>query len=134
VLGLRGVVEAVHGRDEDIPFSELMKLGGPDSLRGYQLDRFRDNVSALATIEYRYPVHQMVSGELFVDAGRVGRSYGDIFDRNALEDFHYGGGLGFVFHSDDSIWFKAQAAYGEELLFFLSTDPLRAFRKRHKRL
>jgi hypothetical protein len=91
-------------------------------------------VSALATIEYRYPVHQMVSGELFVDAGRVGRSYGDIFDRNALEDFHCGGGLGFVFHSDDSIWFKAQAAYGEELLFFLSTDPLRAFRKRHKRL
>ena len=134
VLTFRGSVEAVHGRDEDIPFSELMKLGGPDSLRGYQLDRFRDKVSALGTIEYRYPVHEIVSGELFVDAGRVGRDYAEIFDRDGLEGFHYGGGLGFVFHSDDSIWFKAQAAYGEELLFFVSTDPLRAFRRRHKRL
>ncbi len=134
VLSIRTTLEAVHGDDDQIPFSDLMKLGGPTSLRGYQLDRFRDKLSALGTLEYRYPVHQMVSGEVFLDVGRVGQSYAEVFDREGLEDFHFGGGLGFVFHSDDKIFFKAQAAYGEELLFFLSTDPLRTFRRRDKRL
>lgn len=134
VLSIRTTLEAVHGDDDEIPFSELMKLGGPRSLRGYQLDRFRDKLSALATLEYRYPVHQMVSGEVFLDVGRVGQTYTEVFDRNGLEDFRFGGGLGFVFHSEDKIFFKAQAAYGEELLFFLSTDPLRTFRRRDKRL
>ena len=76
----------------------------------------------------------MVSGEVFLDVGRVGRTYTEVFDREGLRDFHFGGGLGFVFHTDDDIWFKAQAAYGEELLFFLSTDPFRTFRRRDKRL
>jgi len=134
VLSIRTTLEAVHGDDDEVPFSDLMKLGGPNSLRGYQLDRFRDKLSALGTLEYRYPVHQMVSGEVFLDVGRVGRTYTEVFDREGLKDFHFGGGLGFVFHSDDDIWFKAQAAYGEELLFFLSTDPLRTFRRRDKRL
>lgn len=134
VLSIRTTLEAVHGNDDDIPFTELMKLGGPNSLRGYQLDRFRDKLSALGTLEYRYPVHQLVSGEVFLDVGRVGRTYTEVFDREGLKDFHFGGGLGFVFHSEDKIFFKAQAAYGEELLFFLSTDPLRTFRRRDKRL
>jgi len=134
VLSIRTTLEAVHGNDDAIPFTDLMKLGGPNSLRGYQLDRFRDKLSALGTLEYRYPIHQMVSGEVFMDVGRVGQSYTEVFDREGLQDFHFGGGLGFVFHHDDKIFFKAQAAYGEELLFFLSTDPLRTFRKRYKRL
>lgn len=134
IVGLRTTLEAVHGDDDDIPFSELMKLGGPNSLRGYQLDRFRDKISALATLEYNYPVHEFVSGEAFLDVGRVGQTYTEVFDRDGLKDFHFGGGLGFVFHNDDKVIFKAQAAYGEELLFFLSTDPLRTFRKRYKRL
>jgi outer membrane protein assembly factor BamA len=134
VLAFRAIVEAVHGQRDEIPFTELMRLGGPKSLRGYQLDRFRDKVSAMGSVEYRYPVHQLVSGEVFLDAGRVGRDYTEVFDREGLRDFHLGGGLGFVFHSEDKMWFKAQAAYGEELLFFISTDPLRTFRRRHKRL
>lgn len=134
ILSLRGVLEAVHGRDEEIPFSELVKLGGPTSLRGYQLDRFRDKLAAHGTLEYRYPVHELVAGEVFLDVGRVGRSYSEVFDREGLKDFRLGGGLGFVFHNEDKMFFKAQAAYGEELLFFLSTDPLRTFRRRHKRL
>lgn len=134
VLSIRAVLEAVHGDDEDIPFADLMKLGGPTSLRGYQLDRFRGKISARGTLEYRYPVHQMVAGEVFLDAGRVGHDYADVFDREGLEEFHFGGGLGFVFHDEEKIFFKAEAAYGEELLFFLSTDPLRTFRSRHERL
>ena len=54
VLSLRGLVEAVHGKNDEIPFSDLARLGGPVRLRGYQLDRFRDKIATLATIEYRY--------------------------------------------------------------------------------
>lgn len=133
-LSFRALIEGVYGTDEDIPFADLPRLGGPVRLRGYQLDRFRDKIATLGTIEYRYPVHDMVSGELFFEAGRVGSGYQEIFGRDGLADFHYGGGLGFAFHNRDKLYFKAEVAYGEELLFFLSTDPLRVFRTRHQRL
>ena len=64
----------------------------------------------------------------------MGGSYQEIFDRNGLRGFHHGGGFGFAFHNQDQLYFKAEVAYGEELLFFFSTDPLRVFRGRHKRL
>jgi outer membrane protein assembly factor BamA len=132
VLSLRVVTEAVHGRDADIPFSELIKIGGPERLRGYRLDRFRDRVGAVATAEYRYPIHQLVSGELFFDAGRVGRTHASVFGQ--LEDLRYGGGLGFVFHDADKVLFKLEVAQGEDLTFFFSTDPLEAFARRDQRL
>src|SRR5690606_34113557 len=123
-----------HGRDEQIPFADMIKLGGPTSLRGYQLARFRDKISISGSLEYNYPVHEMVSGEVFLDVGRVAHEYSEIFERRGLDDLYYGAGLAFVFHDEDGIFFKAQAAYGEELLFFLSTDPLRNFRRRDRRL
>ncbi len=134
VLALRAVVEAVHGDDDEIPFSELIKLGGPDRLRGYRLDRFRDKTAAVATAEYRYPVHELVAGELFFDAGRVGRDYGEIFSGDGLKDLRYGGGLGFVLHDGTEPLFKIEGAYGEGLVVFFATDPLTAFTRRHKRL
>lgn len=133
-LSLRAVLEGVHGDEEDIPFSELVRLGGPMRLRGYHLDQFRDNLAAVGSVEYRYPVHQLLSGEVFVDAGRVGRDYPEIFDRQGLEHFHYGAGLGFVFHSDDKVNFKLEAAYGDGVQFFFSSDPVEQFRDKHKRL
>lgn len=133
-LSFRGILEGVHGDDEDIPFTDLVRLGGPMRLRGYELDRFRDNLAAVGTLEYRYPVHELVSGELFLDAGRVGRNYREVFDRNGLEEFNLGGGLGFVFHDRDSVSFKIEAAYGDAFYLFISSDPLDQFRDKHKRL
>src|SRR5690606_7647424 len=78
VLSVRAVLEAVHGRDEQIPFADMIKLGGPTSLRGYQLDRFRDKISISGSLEYNYPVHEMVSGEVFLDVGRVAHEYSEI--------------------------------------------------------
>ena len=130
-ISLRMVLEGVQGDDEDIPFTELIRLGGPIRLRGYHLDRFRDRLGALGTLEYRYPIHQKVSGEIFVDGGRVGQDYPEVFE--GLEDFNYGAGLGFVFHSDEKVLFKLEAAYGEGFFLFLSSDPLENFRDKHKR-
>ena len=130
VLVLRAVVEGVEGDDEKIPFASLPRLGGPSRLRGYRRDRFRDEEAAVGTVEYHYPIHQYVAGSLFVDAGRVGHSYRDLFD----EGWQVGGGGGFIVRSRDSQLFTFDIAYGEGVQFYIATDPLRAFSKRESEL
>lgn len=134
VVSFRGVLEAVHGDEDEIPFTELMRLGGSERLRGYGSDRFRENLSFVATAEYRYPIHDLVAGEVFVDAGRVGAGYGDVFALSNDNPVRVGAGLGLVIHNEEDMWFKAEAAYGDELTLFLATSPLEVFSGRHKRL
>ena len=134
VLSFRGVLEAVHGDADEIPFTELMRLGGSERLRGYGSDRFRENISFVATAEYRYPIHDLVAGEVFVDAGRVGAGYGDVFAFSNDNPIRVGAGLGLVVHNQEDVLFKAEAAYGDELTLFFATSPLEVFSERHKRL
>jgi outer membrane protein assembly factor BamA len=130
VLVLRAVLEGVEGEDQDIPFSELPRLGGPHRLRGYPLDRFRDEKSAVGTLEYHYPIHQYVAGSLYLDVGRVEKSYGDFLDSK----WKAGGGGGFIVRSRDNQLFTFDIAYGEGVQFHFTTDPLRAFAKRDTEL
>ncbi len=130
VLVLRAFVEGVEGAEEDIPFAELPRLGGPHRLRGYPLDRFRDEKTAVGTVEYHYPIHQYVAGSLFVDAGRVERNYGDFLN----SDWKLGGGGGFIIRSQKSQLFAFNIAYGDGIQFYITTDPLRAFSKRETEL
>jgi hypothetical protein len=130
VLVLRALVEGVEGADRDIPFSELPRLGGPHRLRGYPLDRFRDEKAAVGTVEYHYPIHQYVAGSLYCDVGRVAKSYGDFIDRH----WKTGVGGGFIVRSRDNQLFTFDIAYGEGIQFYLTTDPLRAFAKRDTEL
>lgn len=134
ILSFRGILEAVHGDTDDIPFTELMRLGGAERLRGYGSDRFRDKLSFVATAEYRYPVHDLVAGEVFVDGGRVGPDYGAVFGLSNANPVRVGGGAGFVVHDGEKMLFKAEAAYGDALTLFLSSSPLEVFSERHKRL
>jgi len=130
VLVLRAFVEGVEGPDQDIPFSELPRLGGPNRLRGYRLDRFRDEKTAVGTVEYRYPIHQYVAGALYLDVGRAERSYADFFDTKWQTGF----GGGFRVRSRDAALFSLDIAYGDGIRFYLTTEPLRAFTKRDTEL
>jgi outer membrane protein assembly factor BamA len=130
VLALRAFVEGVEGKDAEIPFAELPRLGGPNRLRGYSLDRFRDEKAAVGTIEYRYPIHQSVAGSLYWDVGRVEKRYGDFFDAHWKSGF----GGGFIVRSRDHQLFTFDIAYGDGIHFYLTTDPLRAFGKRDTEL
>jgi outer membrane protein assembly factor BamA len=130
VLVLRAFVEGVEGDDADIPFAELPRLGGPTRLRGYRLDQFRDEKAAVGTVEYHYPIHQYVAGSLYVDAGRVEKSYTDFFDSR----WKVGGGGGFIVRSRDSQLFTFDIAYGDGVRFYLTSDPLRAFSKKDTEL
>jgi hypothetical protein len=113
-LVLRAGVEGVNG--DEVPFTDLPSLGGPQRLRGYPLDRFRGNTALLGTMEYRYPVHQWVTGALYVDAGKV-----------TGNRWRAGGGLGVIAHSGDRLYFTLDIAYGQGVQVVLSTDPLRMF-------
>jgi len=136
VLVLRGAVESVDGEGQEIPFIELPRLGGPQRLRGFVQDRFRDELAAVATVEYRYPIHEYASGALFVDAGRVGQRRTEVFGRDAYEDWRVGAGGGLTFHSKDrdNVLFRVEIGYGEEFTALFSTEPLRAFTKRSRQL
>ena len=51
--------------------SNLYKIGGQDSLRGYRDDQFRGTRMLLATAEYRFPIVNKVQGAVFTDCGNA---------------------------------------------------------------
>jgi len=51
------------------PFLDQFFLGGLDTLRGYEIDRFVGNNMVLFTSELRVPVSDSIHGIVFVDAG-----------------------------------------------------------------
>jgi hypothetical protein len=121
LLILRAAVEGVNG--DEIPFTDLPRLGGAHRLRGYPLDRFRGKTALLGTIEYRYPVHQWVTGALYLDGGKV-----------TGNTWRAGGGIGIIAHSRKRVVLTIDLAYGEGIQVMISTDPLRAFARKDTEL
>jgi hypothetical protein len=132
VLVLRLAHEAVFfDHIDDVPFSELPRLGGAKRLRGYTLDRFRDAKTAVATAEYHYPIHEYVAGALFADFGRPAPSYERLLD---IADWRWGVGGGFIVRSRRTVLFSVELAYGDGVHVYFTTDPLRAFDDRGEQL
>lgn len=127
VLVLHASHEAVHGDDDEIPFADMPRLGGPHRLRGWDLNRFRDKNTALVAVEYHYPVHEMVSASLFVEMGSVGRDYRELIEP---DNYVFGGGGGLTLHTKESKLFGIQIAGGEGVQVFLTTDPFSEFSKK----
>ncbi len=69
--------------NRDLPFFEQYFLGGPDSLRGFQIDRFWGNNLALFQGELRIPIGKgdAFQGVLFTD---VGDSWGSLYTAPGL--------------------------------------------------
>lgn len=131
VLVLHGAVEGVEGDRERIPFAELPRLGGAGRLRGYQVDRFRNEKAWITGASYHYPIHQLVRGVVFVDGGRVAEDYDLLFD---AREWRYSAGGGLQFGTKDSTWFQIDLAYGDGLFFTFSSAPFRSFAGRTERL
>lgn len=67
-IAVRGEFGYGHG---SISESNLYKIGGQDSLRGYRDDQFRGTRFLLATVEYRFPLVKKVQGAVFTDWGNA---------------------------------------------------------------
>ncbi|MFT3694706.1 MAG: hypothetical protein QM831_16270 [Kofleriaceae bacterium] len=129
---VRGVLEGIRDNNDDVPFTELPRLGGAAFLRGYLTDQFRDKIATVGTIEYRYPIHHMLEGALFVDVGKVGRTLDAVY--GTKDDWHFGYGGAFILHTKTSNLIRLDVAWGDGLNFYFVTDVLDAFRNREREL
>ena len=132
MFAARFLHEGVRELDGDVPFTELPRLGG-SVLRGYSSGQFRDRLATVASLEYHYPIHANVSGELFVDAGKVARTYGELGD-GLTDDWHLGAGGGLLLHSTSSLKLRLDLAYGDGPQFFIGADLVDAFKDRESEL
>lgn len=102
VLALRLRGEGVSGTLAEVPFTELPQLGGPDDLRGYPIDRFRDRVLAVGSAEYEWDLSGLLMASVFVDAGRV---Y-DSLDALELRHLRVGYGVALQGHTEYAFGFR----------------------------
>lgn len=73
--------------DGDMPLSQRFSMGGSDTLRGYEDDRFRGNSMLKATLEYRFPIIKKVQGVLFTDNGYAwDKRHEDEFDLGLIKN------------------------------------------------
>ncbi|MGE0400193.1 MAG: BamA/TamA family outer membrane protein [Kofleriaceae bacterium] len=122
VLSLRAHVEGVTGNLDEVPFTDLPRLGGKQSLRGYSLDRFRDRIAAVGSAEYTWDLARILSASLFVDVGRVYRSLDDL----TLDDVRVGYGVGLDVHTEHSFVGRVSLASSIDGGVFVdfSVDPI----------
>jgi outer membrane protein insertion porin family len=88
----------IHGRELRGSFfeiSDLFRLGGANSLRGYLEDQFLGNRIFWTNIEYRLLLTNRTFGFLFLDTGYYLRNADLLRNIEKNEDFKIGYGLGF---------------------------------------
>jgi outer membrane protein assembly factor BamA len=122
LLILRGLVDGVTAKLNEIPFADLPELGGARLLRGYETDRFRDRAHTLASAEYQFNLTEKSTAFLFTDAGRVWRTLKDV----ELEGIRMGYGGGLILQSNTSFIARLQLASSIDggLFFNFALDPV----------
>lgn len=131
VLELRAYGELVTGSRDEVPFTELPRLGGRKVLRGYEVDRFRDRVATVAQAAYMWGLSYDVAASIFVDAGRVHRSLETI----SAADLRVGYGLALEIYSSQGMLIRAELASSIDggLFAYIAFDPAFDMRARVER-
>jgi hypothetical protein len=130
VLELRFYGEAVTGARDEVPFSELPRLGGSNVLRGYESGRFRDRIAAVGQVRYLWSALAWLSPSLFVDTGRVWSGYDDL----SLDGLRVGFGGGIETYSRAGLTMRAELATSIDggIFAFLSFQPVFDSRMEHQ--
>ncbi|MBX2811347.1 MAG: outer membrane protein assembly factor [Myxococcales bacterium] len=103
-------------RDGEVALHQLVNLGGADTLRGYQPDRFIDRLGWWSSLEYRFLLSNYggsligFSGTLFADVGRVSSNGSDLFTTNIPWSI----GLGLRIETDFLLLGRLQLAFSPE--------------------
>jgi hypothetical protein len=108
-----------------VPFFMLPSLGGDNTLRGDRNYRYHDRHFVVVNAESRFGVFEHMDAAVFVDAGSVGATVGDL----DLSKRAYGAGV--RFHTRTSTLARIDVAHGKEQgwrLMFKLNDVLRMSR------
>ncbi|HSI05551.1 MAG TPA: BamA/TamA family outer membrane protein, partial [Myxococcota bacterium] len=98
VFAARLYVELLErGRNHDVPFMELINLGGPEVMRGFLRARFQGESATVATIDYRWPIWSFLDANLFYEMGNVWDRHLANFDVKKLR-----GGYGLALRTNSS--------------------------------
>jgi hypothetical protein len=111
VLALRALV-SVSDADAgaQVPFYYQPTLGGPDDLRGFHRERFRDKDVLLLQAEYRWEIFTAVDGALFYDTGKVASRVENLNFKDLESDY----GIGFRFGTANNVFLRIEAALGSQ--------------------
>lgn len=93
-----------------VPFYLQPTLGGARNLRGFRESRFRDENSVLVGAEYQWEAWWAMDVALFVDAGTVARTRGEL----SLGQTDVSYGVGFRFHSNKALTARLDLAISRE--------------------
>lgn len=98
VVAMRAKFGAIQG---DLPFFEQFFVGGADTVRGYDDDRYWGKYMFLSSVEYRYPIQKAFNAVAFVDYGGAWGGYGSIkkYTQSDSWNLHLGYGFGFSFRT-----------------------------------
>lgn len=108
VLVLGGDAYALLSNEYDQ--SDLFRIGGASTLRGYDEERFLVPFAARGLVEYRYQLSRVSYGFAFLDLGYVQRSA--VTGLDPIEGFYPGYGVGFQVGTDIGL-----------ILFSLASNP-----------
>ena len=110
--------------DDNIPFFDLARVGGGESVRAYQYNRFFDENNLFGSIEYRYNIWTMrqykVDATVFFDAGWIFNESSD-FEFDQIKE-GYGLGLRLVLPSFTMAFEGAHGDEGTE--FYVTVNPI----------
>jgi hypothetical protein len=97
----------------DVPFTDLVSLGGDRLMRGFLPNRLIDRSAVVATLKYTWPIWMYLDGVVHADIG-------DVFDA------HFEGFAPGLLRTTAGIGFQSSGARdsGFELLVAAGTDPL----------
>jgi hypothetical protein len=91
------------------PFTEVPTLGGPDSMPGFRIGRFRDFSTILGNAEYTWPIWIWADVGLFCDVGAVsGIAWRGLTTDRVHEDI----GIALRFRTPSRFFMRVQLAYG----------------------
>ena len=111
VIALRGVVTLTfENSGNTIPFYIQPKMGGNDSLRGFDRYRFYDKHALLLSAEHRWHSFSGLDMAIFVDAAKVASRKADL----DLTDLRVTAGFGFRFKMRESYFMRIDFAGGQE--------------------
>jgi hypothetical protein len=111
VVALRGLVTMTGtASGQVVPYFFLPALGNSRDLRAYDDFRFRDRHRLALTGEYRWTPSRLLDMALFVDAGKVASTRGDL----NLSDLHADYGLAARLHTGKDTILRLELARGSE--------------------